>query len=79
MLNRPLGDLTLNFDAIEDDDIMEQIAYIELETDWRREKWPDGFIWDCCNQNCNNKGCVVRKHLPVAECIAKARGFIWLR
>ncbi|KAK8102156.1 hypothetical protein PG984_015302 [Apiospora sp. TS-2023a] len=50
---------------------MEQIDYIELETDWRREKWPDGFIGDCCNQNCKNKGCVVREHLSVLEDIAK--------
>ncbi|KAK8073210.1 hypothetical protein PG994_004109 [Apiospora phragmitis] len=24
---------------------------------------PDGFIWDCCEKNCNDKGCVVEEHV----------------
>lgn len=59
-----LGALNLNREAFEDDD---EIAYhpesIDVMTDWRREDWPDGFIWDCCDENCENKGCVIQEHV----------------
>lgn len=64
LLNCVLGELTLDDEMFPDDDeVMYHSEGIDVHTDWRREEWPDGFIWDCCDKNCNNKGCIVERHV----------------
>ncbi|KAK8004810.1 hypothetical protein PG990_010847 [Apiospora arundinis] len=46
----------------DDDDVAYHPDGIDVHTDWRREEWPEGFIWNCCEKNCNNKGCIIQKH-----------------
>ncbi|KAK8876816.1 hypothetical protein PGQ11_001762 [Apiospora arundinis] len=46
----------------DDDDVAYHPDGIDVHTDWRREEWPEGFIWNCCEKNCNNKGCIAQKH-----------------
>ncbi|KAI3316946.1 hypothetical protein HD806DRAFT_516159 [Xylariaceae sp. AK1471] len=46
----------------DDDDVAYDINSIDVHTDWRREEWPEGFIWQCCGEPCNGKPCVVQRH-----------------
>ncbi|KAI0201699.1 hypothetical protein F4808DRAFT_35293 [Astrocystis sublimbata] len=49
----------------DDDDVQYGIGPdIDVYTDWRREEWPEGFIWSCCDEDCNSKGCQVQRHTP---------------
>ncbi|KAK8024572.1 hypothetical protein PG993_012638 [Apiospora rasikravindrae] len=58
------GELNIDEEVFpDDDDVQYRPDSIDVETDWRREEWPEGFIWDCCDQDCNNKGCIVERHV----------------
>ncbi|KAK7972219.1 hypothetical protein PG996_006577 [Apiospora saccharicola] len=58
------GQLELDPDVFPDDDQVEMDPNsIDVETDDRRRTHPHGFIWDCCDEDCNNKGCIVERHV----------------
>ena len=58
------GNLELDPEAFPDDDqVMYDPNSIDAETDWRRESCPEGFIYDCCDQDCKSKGCVIQQHI----------------
>ncbi|KAI1267811.1 hypothetical protein F5Y18DRAFT_271447 [Xylariaceae sp. FL1019] len=66
------GELRIDEDMFpDDDDIQYNPQSVDPYTDWRRKDWPEGFIWDCCDKDCNAEGCVVQGHIPVTE----LRGF----
>ncbi|KAI0485238.1 hypothetical protein GGR56DRAFT_65326 [Xylariaceae sp. FL0804] len=48
----------------DDDDVAYHIESLDPYTDWRREEWPEGFIWQCCEENINGPCCVVQAHIP---------------
>jgi len=58
--------LELDPDSFPDDD---QVAYavdsIDLETDWRRQTCPEGFVWDCCDGNLTTEPCRKSRHSNV--------------
>lgn len=60
----PAGSLEIDDECFPDDDEV-QDGHIDPHTDWRREEWPEGFIWTCCEQNCENAGCVVGPHIAL--------------
>lgn len=43
---------------------MYEINSIDPYTDWRREEIPEGFLWDCCDEDINGVCCVVQRHIP---------------
>ncbi|GAW16412.1 hypothetical protein ANO14919_058380 [Xylariales sp. No.14919] len=60
------GLLDIDADYFPDDD---EIQYgvggsIDIETDWRREQCPEGFVWECCEERLNGKACVIQSHIP---------------
>ncbi|KAK7947065.1 uncharacterized protein PG986_011386 [Apiospora aurea] len=58
------GQLDLDPEAFPDDDQVEYDPHsIDVETDWRREECPEGFVWDCCDRDCRSKGCIVERHV----------------
>lgn len=64
LLNEPPDILELDPDAFPDDDQVELDPHsIDVMTDWRRKNCPEGFVWRCCDQDCNAEGCVVQKHI----------------
>ncbi|KAI0145451.1 hypothetical protein GGR57DRAFT_298627 [Xylariaceae sp. FL1272] len=66
------GQLDIDPDVFPDDDqVMYDPHSIDPHTDWRRDEWPEGFIWDCCDEDCTSEGCVVQGHIPITE----LRGF----
>lgn len=40
---------------------------IDVETDWRREGFHDGFIYDCCGKNWKAEGCCIDRHMTAQE------------
>ncbi|KAI4592705.1 hypothetical protein KJ359_010464 [Pestalotiopsis sp. 9143b] len=57
------GYLYIVDDFFVDDD---EITYgnIDPYTDWRREEWPEGFMWHCCETTLkDDKPCRVQKHI----------------
>ncbi|KAI0428397.1 hypothetical protein F5Y09DRAFT_313319 [Xylaria sp. FL1042] len=61
--------LELDSDYFPDDD---QIRYdrssVNVETDWRRETCPEGFVWQCCGEPLNgefgSEFCLIQRHIP---------------
>ncbi|KAI1864421.1 uncharacterized protein JN550_008978 [Neoarthrinium moseri] len=60
------GDLVVDPEHFPDDDDIMGYSGIEVDpyTDWRREEWPDGFYWTCCDERLHGKFCIVQKHIP---------------
>ncbi|KAI0487592.1 hypothetical protein F4859DRAFT_465566 [Xylaria cf. heliscus] len=48
----------------DDDDIQYGVGSVDVNTDWRREEWPEGFIWQCCNETLNGTACRITRHTP---------------
>ncbi|KAI0551432.1 hypothetical protein F4679DRAFT_539223 [Xylaria curta] len=48
----------------DDDDVQYDIGSIDVHTDWRREEWPHGFVWQCCDGILNAAPCINQKHTP---------------
>ncbi|KAI0522207.1 hypothetical protein F5B22DRAFT_464451 [Xylaria bambusicola] len=48
----------------DDDDIQYRPDSVNPETDWRREEWPEGFIWQCCEEPANGTPCRIQRHIP---------------
>jgi hypothetical protein len=47
-------------DFPDDDEV--QYGNVDPYTDWRREEFPDGFEWTCCEGNANAEGCRKTRH-----------------
>ncbi|KAI1309647.1 hypothetical protein F5Y03DRAFT_68696 [Xylaria venustula] len=60
------GWLEIDAECFPDDDEVEGYcpSHIDPETDWRREEWPEGFIWQCCMEPSNGKPCLIQRHTP---------------
>lgn len=62
-----LTQMTDNLEILEDffvDD--DEVMYGEIDpyTDWRRDDFPEGFMWQCCETTLkDNKPCQVQKHI----------------
>ncbi|KAI0458120.1 hypothetical protein F5B21DRAFT_461370 [Xylaria acuta] len=48
----------------DDDDVQYGIGSIDYYTDWRREEWPEGFIWQCCDRPLDDTACRIQSHIP---------------
>lgn len=56
------GELELDHDYFVDDD---DVAYghIDVDTDWRREEFPEGFVWSCCElRGPDSEPCLRSRH-----------------
>lgn len=61
-----VGELYVDSDVFpDDDDIQYRPDSIDPCTDWRRDEWPEGFIYACCEKNCKDPGCVVGRHISI--------------
>ncbi|KAI8951813.1 hypothetical protein F4801DRAFT_543629 [Xylaria longipes] len=59
------GELAIDPDVFpDDDDVQYDIGSIDVNTDWRREEWPEGFIWQCCDKPLNSTACQIQRHIP---------------
>ncbi|KAI1755674.1 hypothetical protein F4782DRAFT_527039 [Xylaria castorea] len=59
------GGLEIDPDVFpDDDDVQYDIRSIDVYTDWRREEWPEGFIWQCCDEPHNATACQIQRHIP---------------
>ena len=45
-----------------------------IDTDEMREEFPDGFIWDCCEELGSAKGCTVGRHHAADEKLRRMHG-----
>ena len=61
LLKMVTGELEIRDEEFPDDD---EVAYgnVDPYTDWRREEFPDGFEWTCCEGNANAEGCKKTRH-----------------
>jgi hypothetical protein len=57
------GDLEVDADQFPDDDDIQAGEEIDVNSDWRVDQFPDGFIWTCCEENAKGPPCVVQKHV----------------
>ncbi|KAI1761370.1 hypothetical protein GGR53DRAFT_469369 [Hypoxylon sp. FL1150] len=54
-----------NLEVNDDDDFWadhDENVHGEIDTEWMREEFPDGFTWDCCGKSGDTTGCVLGQH-----------------
>ncbi|ROW08378.1 hypothetical protein VMCG_03094 [Cytospora schulzeri] len=56
-------ELEVDPDYFPDDDEIQSGEHIDVETDWRVDKFPDGFVWQCCEASANGEPCVIQRHI----------------
>ncbi|THW03032.1 hypothetical protein D6D24_10743 [Aureobasidium pullulans] len=56
------GELETNDDFWVDDDQYDHDPSYPLESEYHRKTFPEGFIWDCCDEQLDAPGCIVQKH-----------------
>ncbi|ETS79020.1 hypothetical protein PFICI_08873 [Pestalotiopsis fici W106-1] len=54
--------LEIDDDVFPDDDEIAN-GHVDPYTDWRREEWPEGFIWQCCDRHIKETPCVIQRHI----------------
>ena len=55
----------MDLDYFPDDDDIQAGVDIDVNSDWRVEEFPDGFVWSCCEETTNGPPCVVQKHIAM--------------
>ena len=45
-----------------------------IDTDEMREEFPDGFMWDCCEELGGTEGCTVGRHHAADEKLHRMHG-----
>lgn len=50
-----------------DDDEIQAGEYIDVNSDWRVDEFPDGFIWSCCEENAKGPPCVIQQHIAMRK------------
>ncbi|KAI8624878.1 hypothetical protein F5Y19DRAFT_280504 [Xylariaceae sp. FL1651] len=62
------GCISIDPDSFPDDDDLHYHGgygpYTDWESDWRRDEWPEGFIWSCCDQRDDKPPCIIQAHIP---------------
>ncbi|KAI1420835.1 hypothetical protein F5Y12DRAFT_787957 [Xylaria sp. FL1777] len=59
------GTLDIDYEYFwEDDELQNDVYPVDPETDWRREEWPEGFTWTCCEAHGDGKPCRIMRHIP---------------
>ncbi|KAI1430758.1 hypothetical protein GGR50DRAFT_161863 [Xylaria sp. CBS 124048] len=48
----------------DDDEVQYEPHGIDVNTDWRRETCPEGFVWQCCEEPLDGDFCVIQRHIP---------------
>ncbi|KAI1742019.1 hypothetical protein F4680DRAFT_53909 [Xylaria scruposa] len=48
----------------DDDEVCYHAEGIDVNTDWRRETCPEGFVWQCCDGTLNEPPCQIQRHIP---------------
>lgn len=61
-LIRNLGELEIDEDCFPDDDEVRETTIV-VDTDWRVDAVPNGFVWSCCElRGRNAKPCLRSRH-----------------
>ncbi|KAI1819506.1 hypothetical protein F4861DRAFT_534396 [Xylaria intraflava] len=48
----------------DDDQVRYDINSIDVHTDWRRDSCPEGFRYECCDEDIEGEPCVIQRHIP---------------
>ena len=67
MLTVPLTSLQGDLELDEDDENdfwadWDEACHGEMDTDFNREEYPEGFVWSCCQGRGDAKGCMMTAH-----------------
>jgi hypothetical protein len=51
----------------------DEMCHGPIDTEENMKEFPEGFFWDCCEENLSDPGCQIGRHLERAPGLKKTR------